>query len=250
MNKPVLTLNNISKHYIDKVGYNINLLNKISLSLNTNEFLTILAPRGSGKTSLLKIISGLEQPTNGVIETNGNKLIFIPTKPSSFPWLNVRENISFNSNLSSERISEIIDLVGLNGYTEHFPHNKSEGFRFRIALGRALANMPDVLVIDEPFANLNSRTREEIYLLLRTLYNSEKLTIIFGTTNITEAIFLSDKIYLMKKNPGEIIGKLIVDLEEKRELPLMESKEFQTSRNQIEEIFKTNLERALYNFSV
>ncbi len=250
MNKPVLTLNNISKHYIDKVGYNINLLNKISLSLNTNEFLTILAPRGSGKTSLLKIISGLEQPTNGVIETNGNKLIFIPTKPSSFPWLNVRENISFNSNLSSERISEIIDLVGLNGYTEHFPHNKSEGFRFRIALGRALANMPDVLVIDEPFANLNSRTREEIYLLLRALYNSEKLTIIFGTTNITEAIFLSDKIYLMKKNPGEIIGKLIVDLEEKRELPLMESKEFQTSRNQIEEIFKTNLERALYNFSV
>lgn len=250
MNKPVLTLNNISKHYIDKVGYNINLLNKISLALNTNEFLTILAPRGSGKTSLLKIISGLEQPTNGVIETNGNKLIFIPTKPSSFPWLNVRENISFNSNLSSERISEIIDLVGLNGYTEHFPHNKSEGFRFRIALGRALANMPDVLVIDEPFANLNSRTREEIYLLLRTLYNSEKLTIIFGTTNITEAIFLSDKIYLMKKNPGEIIGKLIVDLEEKRELPLMESKEFQTSRNQIEELFKINLERALYNFSV
>lgn len=250
MNKPVLTLNNISKHYIDKVGYNINLLNKISLSLNTNEFLTILAPSGSGKTSLLKIISGLEQPTNGVIETNGNKLIFIPTKPSSFPWLNVRENISFNSNLSSERISEIIDLVGLNGYTEHFPHNKSEGFRFRIALGRALANMPDVLVIDEPFANFNSRTREEIYLLLRTLYNSEKLTIIFGTTNITEAIFLSDKIYLMKKKPGEIIGKLMVDLEEKRELPLMESKEFQTSRNQIEEIFKTNLERALYNFSV
>ncbi len=250
MNKPILTLNNISKLYTDKVGYNINLLNKIALSLNTNEFLTILAPKGSGKTSLLKIISGLERPTNGMIEANDNKFIFIPSKPSSFPWLNVRQNISFNSNLNSERIDEIIDLVGLNGYEEHFPHNKSAGFRFRMALGRALANSPDVLVIDEPFINLNSRTREEIYILLRNLYNSEKLTIIFGTTNITEAIFLSDKIYLMKKNPGEIIGKLMVELDEIRELPLMESKEFQSSRNQIEEIFKTNLERALYNFSV
>ena len=124
------------------------------------------------------------------------------------------------------------------------------GFRFRMALGRALANSPDVLVIDEPFINLNSRTREEIYLLLRNLYNSEKLTIIFGTTNITEAIFLSDKIYLMKKNPGEIIGKLKVELEDVRQLSLMESDGFQTSRNQIEEIFKTKLERALYNFSV
>lgn len=250
MIKTLISLNNISKQYTDKVGYNINLLNKISLSINTNEYITILAPRGSGKTSLLKIISGLEPPTNGMIENNENKCIFIPTKPSSFPWLNVRENISFNSNLSSEKITEIIDLVGLNGYSEHFPHNKSEGFRFRISLGRALANMPDVLVIDEPFSNLNSKTREEIYLLLRNLYKSEKLTIIFGTTNINEAIFLSEKIYLMKKNPGEIIGKLMVDLEEIRKLPLLESKKFKLLRNQIEEIFNKNLERALYNFSV
>jgi ABC-type nitrate/sulfonate/bicarbonate transport system ATPase subunit len=250
MNKPILTLSNISKHYTDKVGYSINLLNKISLSLHTNEFLTILAPKGSGKTSLLKIISGLEEPSNGVIEAYDNKFIFIPSKPSSFPWLNVRQNISFNSKLNSERIAEIIDMIGLNGYEDHSPHNKSVGFRFRMVLGRALANSPDVLVIDEPFINLNSRTREEIYLLLRNLYNSEKLTIIFGTTNITEAIFLSDKICLMKKNPGEIIGKLKVELEDVRQLSLMESDGFQTSRNQIEEIFKTKLERALYNFSV
>lgn len=250
MNNPILTLNNISKHYTDKVGYSINLLNKISLSLLTNEFLTILAPKGSGKTSLLKIISGLEEPTNGMLEASNNKFIYIPTKPSSFPWLNVRQNISFNSKFNTDRVAEIIDMIGLNGYEDHFPHNKSEGFRFRMALGRALANSPDVLVIDEPFINLNSKTREEIYLLLRNLYYSEKLTIIFGTTNITEAIFLSDKIYLMKKNPGEIIGKLMVELDDVRELSLMESKEFQISRNQIEEIFKTKLERALYNFSV
>ncbi|MBK8946398.1 MAG: ABC transporter ATP-binding protein [Ignavibacteriae bacterium] len=250
MSENILKAENISKHYSDQVGYTIHLLENISFSINKNEFATILAPKGSGKTSLLKIISGLENPSAGKIISESKKIFFIPSKPSSFPWLNVYDNISFNTKLDRNKIDEIIKLVGLHGYDEHFLHTKSEGFRFRISIARALANEPDLLVIDEPFNNLNDKTREEIYILLRNIFNIKKISILFGTTNITEAIFLSDKIYLMKKNPGEIIEKLKVDLSKKREISLMETEQFQSSRNEIEEIFKTKLQCTLYHFSV
>lgn len=250
MNNTLLKLENISKDYVDSVGYNIHLLEDISLSVEQNEFATVLAPKGSGKTSLLKIASKIENPTLGKVESDKNIISFIPSKPSSFPWLNVEENISFNSKLKREEILEILNMVGLKGYEDHFPHKKSEGFRFRISLGRAIANKPDLIVIDEPFDKLNDKTREEIYLMLRNVFIQKKLTILFGTTNITEAIFLSDKIYLMKKNPGTIIEKLKVELDKKRELALMESESFQSSRNEIEEIFKKKFESTLYHFSV
>ena len=248
MGDELIRLINVSKDYTDKVGYRIHLLEDISLSVKQNEFVTVLAPKGSGKSSLLKIICGLEKRTSGGINSGG-KIVYIPTAPSSFPWLNVEQNISFNSKFASNEIAKIIRLVGLNGYEDHYPHKESEGFRFRMSFGRALANSPDVIVIDEPFNNLNSKTREEIYLMLRDIFEQRKLTIVFGTTNITEAIFLSDKIYLMQKNPGKIIEKLKVELKE-RKLSIMESKEFHHSRNEIEEIFKNKLERALYHFSV
>ncbi len=250
MSENILKVENLSKEYTDQVGYIIHLLENISFSINEKEFVSILAPQCSGKTSLLKIIAGLEKPSTGKIFSENKKIFFIPSKPSSFPWLNVFDNISFNSKMNEKEISEIIKLVGLTGYEDHFPHKKSEGFRFRISLGRALANNPDLLIIDEPFNNLYDKTREEIYLLLRNIFNLKKISIVFGTTNITEAIFLSDKIYLMKKNPGEIIEKLKVDLLEKRELSLLESDQFQSSRNQIEDIFKNKLESKLYHFSV
>ncbi|MBK7979045.1 MAG: ATP-binding cassette domain-containing protein [Ignavibacteriae bacterium] len=250
MNKTILTAENISKQFTDKVGYKIHLLENISLSLMQNEFLTILAPKGSGKTSLLKIMAGLEKQSSGKIFTQENNIPFIPSLPSSFPWLNVFDNICFNSNLKKDEIDKIINLVGLAGYEDHFPHNKSEGFRFRISLGRALAVDPKLIVIDEPFNNLKDKTREEIYILLRKVYNETKISIVFGTTNITEAIFLSDNIHLMKKNPGEIIECVKVNFPAERNLDVIEKNEFKLLRNNIEETFKTNLTNKFYNFSV
>ncbi|MBK7106615.1 MAG: ABC transporter ATP-binding protein [Ignavibacteriae bacterium] len=250
MNENILKVENISKEYKDKVGYVIQLLENISFSVFKGEFVSVLAPKGSGKTSLLKIIARLENPSSGKIIEEKKNIVFIPSKPSSFPWLNVYDNISFNSKMNEKEIAEIINLVGLHGYENHFPNAKSEGFRFRISLGRTLANNPDLIIIDEPFNNLNDKTREEIYLLLRKVFIEKKISILFGTTNITEALFLSDKIYLMKKNPGEIIEKLKVELSAKRNLEILESEQFQSSRNQIEDIFKKKLESKLYHFSV
>jgi NitT/TauT family transport system ATP-binding protein len=250
MSNPYLKINKISKRYTDKVGYNINLLKDISLSVNSNQFTTILAPVGSGKSSLLKILADLESPTDGEISTDYKNRVFIPSLPSSFPWLSVGENIRFNSKFDEPRLSEIINLVGLAGYEDHYPHNKSEGFRFRISLGRALANDPDVIIIDEPFNNLNTSTRREIYTLLRAIYQLNSISFILGTTNITEAIYLSDKVYLMKKNPGEIIDELKINLPGNRKQNIMDTDEFLSIRSKIENVFKDRADRVLYNFSI
>ncbi|MCB0730481.1 MAG: ABC transporter ATP-binding protein [Ignavibacteriae bacterium] len=248
--KEILKAQKISKVYQDQVGYRINLLHDINFNICENEFVTILAPIGSGKTSLLKIIADLDKPTSGIVESELNQRIYIPSKPSSFPWLNVEENISFNSNLSSEEIQNIIDEIGLHGYEYHFPNNKSEGFRFRISLGRALANNPEVIILDEPFNNLNTATRKEIYTLVKTISKKTNVPFLLGTTNITEAIFLSDKIYLMKKNPGEILEVVNVELPKKRDIEIIESDEFLSIRNKIEDILKEKTSKVLYNFSI
>ena len=250
MNNKTLNIENISKRYTDKVGYNINLLKDISLTINPNEFTTILAPVGSGKSSLLKIISDLDQPTEGIISVKFSNIVFIPSKPSSFPWLNVRDNIKFSSKFDSDKIQEIINLVELHGYEDHYPNNKSEGFRFRISLARALANDPNMIVIDEPFNNLNTSTRKEIYQLVRKVSKETNIPFLMGTTNITEAIFLSDKIYLMKKNPGEIIDQLNIDLPSDRKNEIMQTADFIKIRTTIENIFKEKTDRQLYNFSI
>ena len=246
----MITTIKISKSYTEKVGYKINLLNEISINVNSNEFLSILAPAGSGKTTLLKILSGLDTPSDGEINSDYNKSIYIPSKPSSFPWLSVFENIKFNSRKNEADLLKIVDMVGLHGYEDHFPHKKSEGFRFRISLGRAIANGPDIIIIDEPFNNLNTATREEIYLLLRNLHQELAIPIILGTTNISEAIFLSDRIYLMKKNPGEIIEEIKTPLPSGRDIRIMQNDIFINIRSEIENKFYKIAGRQLYNFSL
>ena len=250
MESALLKTDRISKSYIDLVGYRINLLQDFSVAVHEKEFVTFLAPAGSGKTSLLKILAGLEMPSDGDVICSQKKRVFIPSKPSSFPWLSVFENISFNSELEETEIQKIIDLVGLHGYEDHIPHNKSEGFRFRISLGRALANKPDILFLDEPFNNLNTATREEIYQLLRRVYLSNSIPFVFGTTNISEAIFLSERIYLMKKNPGEIISELKNRLPSDRNIDIMQDQTFFDLRSEIEQIFQQKAGRQIYNFSI
>lgn len=250
MDKIALSTKNISKKYTDSVGYTISLFENISVDIEDNQFVTFLAPKGAGKSSLLKILAGLDKPSSGIIEAPNIKRVLIPSKPSSFPWLNVRDNIQFNSQMRVEEVQSVIDMVGLHGYEDHFPHNKSEGFRFRMSLGRSLANNPDIILIDEPFNNLNSATRKEVYDLLISIKKVTSKTIIFGTTNISEAILLSDKICLMKKNPGEIIEDLLIELSEERSSELLGTEEFVMLRKRIENIFIEKAERLIYNFSI
>lgn len=247
-----IAVENLSKEYTDEVGYRINLLKDVSFTVDKGSVTSIVAPTGSGKSALLKIIAGLEDKTSGTINYNENqKNIFIPSKPSSFPWLNVRQNISFDiENVDQTRTNELVKLVGLEGYEDHYPHNRSVGFRFRISLAASLIRNPQLIILDEPFNEMDSATKGEIYLLIKKVNESLGITFLLGTTNISEAIFLSDKVYLMKKNPGEIIDEMNIDLGKSRSLDIMDTDAFIDSRRKIENTFKTNKTQKLFTFSI
>jgi ABC-type nitrate/sulfonate/bicarbonate transport system ATPase subunit len=232
----------LSKDYFDSTGHIVHLLEDINLNINEGELTSILAPTGAGKSSLLKIISGLENPTSGKIEDNSKKKIFIPAEPSSFPWLNVKENILFNlSNNNDTELKAVISLVGLEGYEDHYPNNKSLGFRFRISLARAIMNNTDLIVIDESFTKMRDEVKKRIYLLLRRVIAEKKISILFGTSNISEAILLSDKIFLMDKNPGRILDSFEINYEDQLRTGFTDSQEYTEYRERIKTyLTKTN----------
>lgn len=252
MESAQIILNNISKEYSIEFGFRINLLQNISFTLPLNKSVSIIAPKGSGKSSLLKIISGIETPTAGTI-TNHDKfnVVLIPSKPSSFPWLNVQENIRFaNPEISADKEKELLLTVGLDGYETHFPHNKSLGFRFRIALARALAVDPDLILLDEPFNEMDITTKEEIYNLIRKAEFNTHISFLIGTSNITEAVFLADKVFLMKKNPGEIIDDFEIDLPADRRDDIIVTDSFNQIRVKIGNSFKSKESYKVLNFSI
>lgn len=234
-----LEIKNLTKEFVDETGFKTKLLQNISFKIDKSSITTLLAPTGSGKTSFLKIISGLDKPTSGEIVNENQNIVFIPSAPSSFPWMTVEENIQFVLKEKSD-VKKVIKLVGLEGYENHIPHNKSFGFRIRISLARALVLNPSLIILDEPFSQMDVQTKSEIYELVRKINYSEKQTILLGTTNITEAIYLSDKIILMKKNPGEIIEEINVEFGKDRTIEILDKEEFHLLRTQVEKIYKEN----------
>lgn len=244
----LLKLESVTKYYSVDAGLKIYILEDINFEIPVSEsgsVTTILAPAGSGKTTLLKIISGLTEFSSGKITLDSEKkntLPYIPEKPSSFPWLNVKENIELVINHSEEKkykFNELISLVGLTGYEDHFPHNKSIGFRFRISLARALALSPPLIIIDDSFKLIKEDSSEEIYSLVKSIVLKEKQCFILATTNISEAIMLSDNIILMSKKPGKIIKQIVIDNEEKHHFFNIKSEKFTVLKNEIENAFVT-----------
>ncbi len=248
----MIKVKNISKSYSDEYGYKTNLLKNISFEMQEEEICSVIAPTGSGKSSLLKIIASLETQTEGeLIDIDKNKLIYIPSEPSSFPWLNVKENILFEiENPDDSKFNDAIKLVGLEGYETHFPNNKSLGFRFRIMLGRAIMRNANLIVVDEPFSKMDGETKSELYKLIRAINHTKKITFLFATTNISEALFLSNKIFLMKKNPGEIFESIDVKLPDKRDDDIFTSEKFIQLRTHIENSFKKIDTQKLFNISI
>jgi NitT/TauT family transport system ATP-binding protein len=221
----ILDIKNLNKSYYNDGGTRLIILESINLKIkNVNEdgsFISILAPLGSGKTTLLKIIAGLENYEGEVNlynkrvgEPNG-EIIYIPEKPSSLPWLNVKENIELPSKLtrrSNRRFtistSELIDSVGLSAYENYYTSSLPSGFRLRIEIARALSFNPKIILLDDVLKNLDGETSSELIELLINLTSAKSISFLLATTNISDAILLSQKIFLMRKNPGQIIKEI------------------------------------------
>ncbi len=235
MSDDLLEIKNLNKDFTDKTGYKVHLLENISLNIEKSKITSVLAPKGAGKSTLLKIIAGLLPVSGSNISEHGKSVIYIPSKASSFPWLDVETNITYNyESYSGTELKSIISLVGLEGYENHYPVNDSLGFRFRIALGRSLMRKPDIIIIDESFNEMLPETREDAYNLLLSVQRELNLALLVGTSKISEAVLLSDVIYLMDKNPGRIIERIENNIDAERSTKIIEDESFLKRRSEIE----------------
>ncbi|MFA3781849.1 ATP-binding cassette domain-containing protein [Melioribacteraceae bacterium 4301-Me] len=247
----MLTVKNLTKEYIDYAGYKKTIFTDISFDIDEKKVNTVIAPVGSGKSTLLRIIAGLIKFDSGEInKQKDSKIVFIPSKPSSFPWFNVEENIKlFAEDKSDKAVLNFIEKVGLEGYEKHYPHNKSIGFRYRIALARALAAGGNIILLDEPFNDISADYKYDIYNLTRQVVKELNITILLATTDITEAIFLSDKIILFKKNAKGRLTELAVNFPEKRTEDILTNETAEKIKNEVERYFKQNLSRQFFKIT-
>ena len=221
-------------------GADVLAVDDLSLEVADREFVSIVGPSGCGKSTLLRVVAGLVEPSSGEVLLNGRRVEgpgadrgMVFQSYTLFPWLTVQGNVEFGSRLkalaATERTSvarEYIEMVGLAGFEHHYPKELSGGMMQRVAIARALANDPDVLLMDEPFGALDAQTRIIMQELLVTLWQRTPKTIIFITHDIDEAIFLSQRVYIMTARPGRIKQTLDVSLPYPRGLDILTSPEF------------------------
>ncbi len=219
MSTPKISCAHICKTFIQKETQHIRVLEDISLDVQENEFLALLGPGQSGKSTLLRMIAGLEKTSSGTITLNGQPISgpgpdrsMVFQTYSLFPWRTVRSNVAmgprFQGVSKKERLAtaqKYIDLVGLKGFESSFPHQLSGGMKQRVGIARAYANAPEVLLLDEPFGQLDAQTRYLMEQEIIRIWEQEKKTVIFVTNNIDEAIYVGDRIVVMEgKLPGRI----------------------------------------------
>ncbi len=193
-------------------------LDRISASVGAGELITLLGPSGCGKTTLLRLTAGLLAPDEGRITING-KVVTAPRKDACMvfqnfgllPWRSVLGNVEFPLEIDGVSMAErrelarhFIELVGLGGFVEHFPHELSGGMQQRVGIARALMRKPILIFMDEPFGALDAQTREQLQEDFLRIWSRSKATVIFVTHSIDEALFLSDRIFIFDTAPGRI----------------------------------------------
>lgn len=192
---------NVSKKY-ELEDKNIVVLNNINLNIDENKITVILGRSGCGKTTLLRILGGLEKCDCGKIEHNNIKrLAYVFQEPRLMPWLNVEKNIKFGLNkkqVNDDKIKEIINIVGLSSFEKANPQQLSGGMQQRVSIARALAFEPSFILMDEPFSALDYFTREQMQNELLKIRNKSNCGILFVTHSIDEAIRLGDKIIILE----------------------------------------------------
>ena len=201
------------------------ILDDISLRVAPGEFLCILGASGCGKSTLLNLVAGLERPTAGEVDVPGHKPSLMFQEPALFPWLTAGENVELALKLrgvgKSERKDEtqrLLALVRLEGAGDKRPHELSGGMRQRVAMARALAQDSKVLLMDEPFAALDAITRDVLHEELVRIRESQKLTVLFVTHNVREAVRLGDRVVLLSSRPGRVVKEYAVDIEQPRRI--------------------------------
>jgi len=242
----MIQVKNITKKYTTERGF-LRVLEGISMEIPEGKFIAILGPSGCGKTTLLHILAGFSLPSSGEILVNGIPVrtpgkdrVMIFQNESIFPWLTVEENVRFglrnlysDETLIREKTQFFLRLVHLRDFAHYYPKQLSGGMRKRVDIARAFAINPPIILADEPFASLDSKTKTDLQLQIMDLWSTKKNTIVFVTHDIEEAIFLSDTIYLLSPRPGKVKEVIPVPFARPRSIDLVTAHEFQAMRKSI-----------------
>jgi NitT/TauT family transport system ATP-binding protein len=225
-----LVVENVSKSFLTKHN-SFQTLDNVNIEFNKGEFTCILGPSGCGKSTLLNIIAGLETATTGRVILNGNEVkgpgpdrVVMFQEPALFPWLRVIDNVEFGMKMAGipkadrrEKALKYLKMVHLTRFQNSFIHELSGGMKQRVALARALTLDSEVLLMDEPFAALDSQTKSILQLELQQIWLETRKNIIFITHNVEEAVLLADRVMVMSANPGSIKKEFHIQLARPRQ---------------------------------
>jgi len=212
-------------HAFELHGRPLPVLDEIDLDVGPGDFVGLLGPSGCGKSTLLRLIAGLEQPRAGrilmgprQIEVPDPSRILVFQDPTLYPWRTVRQNVALGlearglMRAQSRRIDDVLRQVGLDGFQHAYPHQLSGGMAQRASLARALVNQPDVLLMDEPLANLDSLTRLAMQAELLALWQRERFTVFLVTHDVEEALYLCGRVLVLSQRPAHVRADIKVDM--------------------------------------
>jgi NitT/TauT family transport system ATP-binding protein len=240
---PHIKTQNLSLSYQAKGG-TVIALQDVSIDVPPRSFLTVVGPSGCGKTSLLKALSGALQPTVGTVTLDGapvasaalaGKIGYVFQRPLLLPWRTALENVAFTSEIARKHVSrqqrladgrKWLEVAGLAGFEDCYPHELSGGMQQRVSLSRALAFEPAILMMDEPFAALDEITRETMQDELLRMWSLTQNTVIFITHSISEAVLLSERIVVMTARPGRVAEVIDVPFPRPRDASIRATSEF------------------------
>lgn len=243
----LVELDNVSMAY-GRGAQAVRAVENVTLSVNKGEFIAVVGPSGCGKSSLMKLISGLHPPASGKLTIEGKPVngplrsVGMAFQNSNLlPWRNAVDNVLLpleivpphRARMRRERRQyrdkavQLLNSVGLTGFTEKFPWELSGGMQQRTSICRALIHEPEILMLDEPFGALDAFTREELWCALRDIQAERNVTVMLVTHDLREAVFLSDTVYVMSNRPGRIVKRCEVDIPRPRDLEVTYTQHFQ-----------------------
>ena len=247
-----IVINAVSKAFVGR-NATVQALDRVELTIGDGEFVSVIGPSGCGKSTLLMLVSGLMPATTGTIHIGG-KRIDGPTSDLGIvfqqdvllEWRTALENVVLQAQIRKQDLAEarkraraLLAMVGLESFAAAYPHELSGGMRQRVAICRALLHDPPLLVMDEPFGALDALTRDQLHSDLLRIWSERRMTVLFVTHSIPEAVFLSDRVMVMSPRPGRIEKIIPIDLPRPRRLSVRQTLEFVRYNEMVTEVFKS-----------